>query len=309
MRPAHRLLAILLMSVSVAVPAAAEEAASPGALTVTGNGDQRIELPLKHTKVSIEVTAFVARTTIEQVFANALEAPVEAVYTFPLGDRAAVDDFELTVGDRTIRGEIERREEARRTYETARSAGFHAALFEQERSNIFTQSVANLEPGKEVTVRLRTVETLRYDRGRYRLAFPLVVGQRYMSADSAVAEPSRIVPPRLPAGTRSGHDVAIEVTVDAGVPLKELRSESHRIVTNRNGAASAASASQPTTRSRTRTSSFRGAWPRIDRRWGFCAHRKGLDGFFTLSFNRRARSMRPRRRRRRSRSLSIRRAA
>jgi Ca-activated chloride channel family protein len=277
-----RLLAILLMSVSVAVPAAAADAATPGALTVTGNVDQPIELPLKHTKVSIEVTAFVARTTIEQVFVNALEAPVEAVYTFPLGDRAAVDDFELTVGDRTIRGEIERREEARRTYETARSAGYHAALLEQERSNIFTQSVANLEPGKDVMVRLRTVETLRYERGRYRLAFPLVVGHRYMSADSAVAEPSRIVPPRLAPGTRSGHDVAIDVVIDAGVPLTDLRSESHRIVTSRNGAASARV--RLATDDAIPNKDFQLSWSVSSERpaVGFLAHRDGLDGFFTL---------------------------
>ena len=38
-----------------------------------------VELPLRHTKVAIEVTAFVAPATIEQVFANPFAEPVEGV--------------------------------------------------------------------------------------------------------------------------------------------------------------------------------------------------------------------------------------
>jgi hypothetical protein len=39
-----------------------------------------------------------------------------------------VDDFELTVGDRTIKGEIKRRDEARAVYHAAMAAGYQAAL-------------------------------------------------------------------------------------------------------------------------------------------------------------------------------------
>ena len=283
MRAPARPLAFLLPFLVASLSAFAAEPASPGALSVTGPGGKLIDMPLKHTKVSIEVTAFVARTTIEQVFANTFDAPVEAVYTFPLGDRAAVDDFELTVGDRTIRGEIKRREEARQAYETARAAGYQAALLEQERPNIFTQSVANLEPGKNVTVRLRTVETLRYERGTYRLAFPLVVGPRYVPGDPArVPDAARIVSPPLAPGTRSGHDVEIGVTIDAGVPLRDLRCAGHRIVMNRIGAASAEVrlAEDDTIPNK----DFQLSWSVGSERpaLGLLAHRDGLDGFFTL---------------------------
>jgi Ca-activated chloride channel family protein len=262
--------------------AAADDAAStPGALRVSRENGVLVEMPLRHTKVSIEVTAFVARSTIEQVFANPFTDPVEAVYTFPLGDRAAVDDFELVVGDRTIKGTIKRREEARATYEQARAAGYQAALLEQERPNIFTQSVANLEPGKAITVRLRTVETLRYERGVYRLTFPLVVGPRYVPGGS-VADAARISPPVHAPGTRSGHDVEIAVTIDAGVPLTRLESPSHRTITNKTAASGA-----------TVRLADDDAIPNKDflLRWsvgsekpalGLLAHRDGLDGFFTL---------------------------
>src|SRR5262245_28890720 len=272
-------LALLLPALTLAADVAP---ATPGALQVTKPGGQVVDMPLRHTKVSIEVSAFVARATVEQVFGNPFDAPVEAVYTFPLPDRAAVDDFELQVGERTIKGEIKRREEARAVYQQARSAGYQAALLEQERPNIFTQSVANLEPGKEITVRLRTVETLKYERGIYRLAFPLVVGPRYVPGGGRVADAARITPPVLPPRTRSGHDVSIEVSLDAGVPISSLTSPSHKVV----------SEARSLSRAFVRLADG-DAIPNKDflLRWsvsqekpavGVLAHKDGLDGFFTL---------------------------
>jgi Ca-activated chloride channel family protein len=280
-RPLALLFAALILSTFQPVTSADDSASTPGALRVFRDNGVLVEMPLRHTKVSIEVTAFVARATIEQVFSNPFQDQVEAVYTFPLGDRAAVDDFELVVGDRTIKGTIQRREEARATYEQARAAGYQAALLEQERPNVFTQSVANLEPGKSITVRLRTIETLRYERGVYRLTFPLVVGPRYIPG-GAVADAARISPPVHAPGTRSGHDVEIRVTIDAGVPLTRLESPSHKTVMNKTAANGA-----------TVRLADDDAIPNKDflLRWsvgserpalGFLAHRDGLDGFFTL---------------------------
>src|SRR5207253_5427477 len=101
---------------------------------------------------------FVARVTVTQVFASRFTEPVEAIYTFPLSDRAAVDAMSMRTGDRTIRGEIKRREEARRLYEAARTAGQVAALLDQERPNVFTQTLANLMPGARVEIRIEYVE-------------------------------------------------------------------------------------------------------------------------------------------------------
>nr|MBA3766369.1 VWA domain-containing protein [Acidobacteriota bacterium] len=40
---------------------------------------------------------------------------------------------------------------------------------------------------------------------------------------------SRITPPVTPQGTRAGHDISLEVTLDAGVPIDDLRSRTHEI--------------------------------------------------------------------------------
>jgi Ca-activated chloride channel family protein len=279
--PIHQLLVLLSVLLTAATPAATDDPATPGALRVAGKDGAVVEMPLKHTAVTIEVTAFVARATIEQIFENPFDDPVEAVYTFPLGARAAVDDFEFTVGDRTIRGEIKRREEARQVYETARAAGYQAALLEQERPNVFTQSVANLEPRKPVTVRLRTVETLVYERGLYRLTFPLVVGPRYIPG--GVRDAARIAPPVLPPDARSGHDVEIHVTIDAGVPMTGLRSLSHRVVNDVPRIATTASLRLDPSDT-IPNKDFLLQWSVSQDRpaVGLLAHRDEQDGFFTF---------------------------
>ena len=99
---------------------------------------------------------------------------------FPLPNKAAVDDMTILVGERTIQGVIKKRDEARRAYEAARKAGHVAALLDQDRPNLFTQSVANILPGNEVEVKIRYVETLPYQSSSYEFSFPMVVGPRFI---------------------------------------------------------------------------------------------------------------------------------
>src|SRR4029079_16524016 len=94
---------------------------------------------------------------------------IEAVYTFPLPQNAAVDDMTMVIGQRTIRGRILRREDAKAVYEAAKAVGQRASLLDQERPNIFTQSVANILPGDQITITISYVELLKYEKGSYEL--------------------------------------------------------------------------------------------------------------------------------------------
>ena len=49
--------------------------------------------PLKHTDVSIQVSGPLARAQVIQQFENPYSDKIEAVYTFPLPQHAAVDDM------------------------------------------------------------------------------------------------------------------------------------------------------------------------------------------------------------------------
>src|SRR4029453_19100366 len=108
--------------------------------------------PLRHTDVKAAIAGYIASVTVVQQFHNPYEEKIEAVYVFPLPENAAVSDFVMTIGERRIRGVIRPREEAEQIYRDARRAGHVATLLTQERPNVFTQSVANLEPGKRIDV-------------------------------------------------------------------------------------------------------------------------------------------------------------
>jgi Ca-activated chloride channel family protein len=155
--------------------------------------------------------------------------------------------MQIRIGDRVIRSVIREREEAKRTYEAAKSQGKRAALVEQERPNIFTTSVANIMPGDKIDVRLRYVEPLQWQDGRMRLDFPMVVGPRYIPGTQAtghagtgwafdtdaVPDASRITPVVRNPESRSGHDISLAVDLDEGFDAASITSVSHAIKVQR----------------------------------------------------------------------------
>jgi len=158
-----------------------------GALEVMGKDGQVVaECPLKHTGVKAEISGFLARVEVTQEFVNEGTDKIEAVYVFPLPQNAAVNDMTMHVGTRLVRGIIKRREEAQAIYQEARATGHVAALLDQERPNIFTQSIANIMPGETVTITLTYVDTLKYEAGSYEFMFPTVVAPRYIPGSVAI---------------------------------------------------------------------------------------------------------------------------
>jgi Ca-activated chloride channel family protein len=158
----------------------------------------------------------------------------------------------IKVGERVIEAEVRKRRDARRIYEKAKAAGHTAALLEQERPNIFTQSVANIAPGADIEVVIHYVQTLTYDAGQTEFVFPMVVGPRFVPgaplgqrsgagrlADTdEVPDASRISPPIAGRGTRAGHDIALSLTLDAAFEVTDFDVPTHRSTPPRSTAAS-----------------------------------------------------------------------
>ena len=80
------------------------------------------------------------------------------------------------------------REEAERIYREARERGQTASLLTQERPNIFTQNVANIEPGGKVKIHITYFERLKYEKDNYEYVFPMTVGPRYIPGNSTPAK-------------------------------------------------------------------------------------------------------------------------
>lgn len=204
--------------------------------------------PLKDTKVNAKISGYVSRVKVTQTFQNPYKKKIEAVYTFPLSDSGAVDSMVMKVGDRTIIGSIKKREEARKIYERAKSRGHVASLLDQERTNIFTQSVANIEPGKEVQITIEYIDLLPFENGKYSFTFPTVVGPRFIPGKrvsksgtgramdtNQVPDASKITPPVTPKGTRAGHDISINVELDAATPIRNISSKLHQVDIKKTG--------------------------------------------------------------------------
>ncbi|MHC4675794.1 MAG: VIT domain-containing protein, partial [Planctomycetota bacterium] len=202
--------------------------------------EKEIPLPLKHTDVKAWITGYIATVDVTQQYQNPYSSKIEAVYVFPLPQNAAVNEFLMIVGERKIRGIIREREEAEKIYAEAKRQGYVASLLTQERPNIFTQSVANIEPGKQIDINIKYFNTLVYDDGEYEFVFPMVVGPRFNRPGStngigAVgrgkrgASGQKIEVQYLKPGERSGHDISLAVSIDAGVKIEEIKSRSHVI--------------------------------------------------------------------------------
>ena len=251
LRPVRLLAAMICLL--LAVPGLA----SPGSEYVEGSGhmiavregeENSVVLPLKQTRVKAQIAGLVSTVVVAQEFENPYTTPIEAVYVFPLPHDAAVYGMKMVIGDRVVEGAIKPRSEAQELYQQAKQQGKTASLLDQERPNIFTQSVANILPGDNILVELSYFHDLDYEKGQVEFVFPTVVGPRYIPGHSSgrtgegwsndttrVRDASRISPPLLPPGQRSGHEIEIEVHMDTGVPYRDLETPSHAIRVDRQG--------------------------------------------------------------------------
>lgn len=200
-----------------------------------------------NTEINIEASGLVGRVAVKQTFRNDGLQWVEGVYVFPLPDNAAVDRMRLHIGERFIEGEIREKEQAKREYEKAKSAGKKASLVNQQRANLFTTSVANIAPGETVVVEIEYQQTLNYDQGVFSLRFPLTMTPRYIpgvptgdrkgsgwAADTTeVPDASLITPPFV---TRSdNHKVTMQASINAGMVLDLVASRYHPVNVVENG--------------------------------------------------------------------------
>jgi len=201
--------------------------------------------------VDLTVSGPTARARVTQIFRNPTQNWVEAVYVYPLPSGGAVDTLKMVIGDRVVVGDIKERQQARIIYEQAARNGQKAALTEQERPNIFTNSVANIGPGETVLVQIEYQEPVQQTGNEFSLRLPMVVGPRYnpapvvqsvdfrpdgggwgASKSDPVPDRDRISPEVLdPALHPPVNPTSITVRLQAGFPLGEVKSHHHAIET------------------------------------------------------------------------------
>lgn len=223
---------------------AADEGPRCGCLFGRRHAAETVAMPLEKTRVRADVAGHIATVDVTQVFANPFDTKIEAIYVFPLPHDAAVSEFVMTVGDRRIRGIVRKKEEAERIYKRARARGLVAALLSQQRPNVFTQNVANIEPGRRLEISMRYFNRLPWRDGGFEFDFPTVVGPRFNPPgweDAVAALPRGSRSTRAGAVTNlaeneeSAHRIDLEVRIDSAVPIRSLRSSSHAVEVRKDG--------------------------------------------------------------------------
>ena len=187
-------------------------------------------VPLLGVSVEAELKGFAARVTLSQRYRNDGETPLEATYVFPLDEAAAVCGFEAIVDGKVITGKVLEREKAFEVYDEAISAGHGAYLLDEERPDVFTASIGNLPPGKEVVVRLTTVSELRAEGDGLRFTLPTTVSPRYAPAEDRRGvgrTPEEALNP--PVAFRVPYGLSLRVKLDMPSAIRGVESPSHPV--------------------------------------------------------------------------------
>ncbi|CAN5196871.1 marine proteobacterial sortase target protein [soil metagenome] len=245
------LIAVPVVTVALASTARADASNSavdddgPGAGTLMLRGLKSTEtLPAVRlgTDMDVTVSGSIARVRVTQAFRNTSGKWMEAIYLYPLPDDGAVDSLKMVVGQRVIVGQIEKRAVARALYEKAKAGGQKAGLVEQQRPNMFTNSVANIGPGETVLISIEYQMPVKQSRGSFSLRLPLVVGPRYtpphtLTSPTAVADAAAVTsaPVLDPKVGQTLNPVSITVHLAPGFRMANVISPYHRIVINGHG--------------------------------------------------------------------------
>lgn len=157
----------------------------PSHMGMYPTGAKTQPLAMLDSFVEVSVRGPIVETVVRQTYRNDTDHVTEATYIFPLPADAAVSAMRIVDGSRTIVAKIAPRAEAQRRYEEAVAAGQSAGLLDQERPDVFTQTVAAIPAHGTVTVELRYDCAASYREGAWELALPLVVAPRWVPGSTS----------------------------------------------------------------------------------------------------------------------------
>jgi Ca-activated chloride channel family protein len=228
--------------------------------TKTGAQSQAL---LLDTELQGNISGLIASLTLTQTFRNASPEWVNGRYVFPLPEQATVDSLTLTTDDKVLRGVVKEKEQAKKEFKIAKTAGKRAGLLQQHRPNLFSMSLANIPPNGTVVAEITWVETVKLDSGSFSLRLPTTLTPRFIPGKSVsieqsphlieteltpdqtmhvhplngwslntdqVDDASQITPWQISQPGHAGsHQFSLTLTLNSGIALKNVASATHAI--------------------------------------------------------------------------------
>jgi len=193
---------------------------------------QGVAIPLTGVEVCGNISGCASRIKVIQHFRNTESNALEAVYKFPLPEGSSIFGFRVLLDGKKIVGTIEEREKAFEIYDKALSDGDGGYLLDEERPNIFTLSVGNLNPDSEVTIELEYVALLDSNGSEVRFFLPTTISPRYIPQDAQDVDGipvAELINPPLIARVNYGLKIFLNIHDKNGIQI--LSSPSHSITT------------------------------------------------------------------------------
>ena len=190
---------------------------------------------------------------IKQTFINPYPMALEGKYQFPLPENSAVKQVKVKIGDKEIIGEIMEKKAAKKNYQKAKKQGRKASLVEQNRPNLFTNTIANIPAKSTIVVTLKLIMPVEFSQGKFNLRLPLALTDRYQpkSTSKFTDNPFNTPTTRFPSHTHkqlpdpftisatrsltnntrsvAQSQSSINITLNSGIPITSILSDSHQI--------------------------------------------------------------------------------
>ncbi len=133
-------------------------------------------LDIKDHMVNVIIEDGYAITTVDQVFFNPHSQDLEAIYSFPVPEKAAVSEFTLWIDGKPIHGEVLEKQKAREVYEEQKANNRDAGLTEKNEYKTFEISIYPVRANQETKIRLSYIQPVDVDTGIGRYVYPLQEG-------------------------------------------------------------------------------------------------------------------------------------
>ncbi len=165
-------------------------------------------------RATVVITNNAAVTTVEQVFRNHTDRPMEAVFVFPIPEGGTVSDFSLWINGKKTAGAVLEKNEARAIYESIVRRAADPGLVEYMDGRLFRASIFPIPPKGTQKLEIKFGQVLKRQGGMHIYEYPLAAGKQYVTA-------------------RTAQDFTLTATVHSSIPITNVYSPSHTIGTHR----------------------------------------------------------------------------
>lgn len=141
------------------------------------------EIPLSQVNIVGYILDNLAKINCELTFENKNNETINPIHYFSLSPNSTICNFTMLVGETILKGQVQEKSKASKTYTQAQSEGKKTALIEKISSTDYKVSVGNIEPGIRVILSFDYVGSIELDDNfRYKFTIPTNMSVKYFSS-------------------------------------------------------------------------------------------------------------------------------